>query len=130
MSHPETARLLAANYARVSRALATTRPRPGVLRGRVGGGAGLGAPLPRDRGHVAALCALELATRPPDPRPRVPIGWSRERRAGQPMTRTNPEPMTRTNPEPCRRCGAAMTAACRPCEREACPSCPCDGCGG
>ena len=122
MSHPETARLLAANYDRVSRALGDDPARVREFsEGELLAARDWARPL-RERGHVADLCARELAIRPPDPRPRVPMGWTR--------TATREEAMTRpTNPEPCARCGAPMVAACRPCQREACPSCPCEECG-
>jgi len=125
VSHPETARLLAANYERVSRALGDDPARVRefseleLIEARE-----WARPLREERGHVFDLCARELATRPPDPRPRVPIGWTPPAPTGRSMTQPP------TTPEPCQRCGAAMTAACRPCEREACPVCPCEGCGG
>ncbi len=124
MSHPETARLLAANYERVSRGLGDDPARVREFsEGELLAARDWARPLPRQRGHVAHLCAQELAIRPAEARPRVPIGWT------PPTTRE--EAMTRpTNPEPCERCGEAMTSACRPCEREACPACRCAGCGG
>ncbi len=115
MSAPETARILRANYDRVSRALGDDPARVRefdeieLIEAR-----SWARKLPEERGHVAHLCAVELAARWPDPRPRLPLGWPLPEAVG---------------PEPCERCGAPMTAVCRPCEREACPACPCDGCG-
>ena len=117
MSHPETARILRANYERVSRALTDDPARVRefseieLIEAR-----SWARPLAEERDHVAHLCALELAARRPDPRPRLPLGW--------------PIPEPAEGPEPCERCGSPMTAACRPCERAACPACPCTTCGG